>query len=252
MAYTAPSITASGTTFAQFQAGGPSGHLERLIAAQAATAAPTVAATTAAGGAGHTLPAASDYYVVVTETNGFGETTASPASAGTAITLGQQLTVTYQTLQTGNTARNLYISTVSTGPFFLCATGQAAATTVLAAPLPAGSYGIIQPPTVNTTGLTYADAAGNTLNMPLQLIRAAKDGNLEMTYQWLCQVIDNFNTGQPMALGAALTKLRHAHAAFAMLATLCSEMGTLIDANPGHFTSVATGIGGQQTVRQWP
>jgi hypothetical protein len=32
--YTPPSITASGTTFAQFQTGGISGHLERLIAAQ--------------------------------------------------------------------------------------------------------------------------------------------------------------------------------------------------------------------------
>ena len=37
-----------------------------------------------------------------------------------------------------------------------------------------------------------------------------------------------------------------------MLTQLCAEMGTLIDANPGHFTNVPTGIGGQKTVRQWP
>ena len=38
MAYTSPSITASGTTFAQLQAGGASGVLERLIAANSFTA----------------------------------------------------------------------------------------------------------------------------------------------------------------------------------------------------------------------
>ena len=34
MSYTAPTVVATGTTFAQFQAGGASGHLELLIAAQ--------------------------------------------------------------------------------------------------------------------------------------------------------------------------------------------------------------------------
>ena len=54
-------VVASGTTFAQFQAGGASGHLELLIAAQGATLAPTVAATLAETGSGGTLPAATYY-----------------------------------------------------------------------------------------------------------------------------------------------------------------------------------------------
>jgi hypothetical protein len=37
----------------------------------------------------------------------------------------------------------------------------------------------------------------------------------------------------------------------AMLTQLCSEMGGLIDANPGHFENVITGAGGKKTVRKW-
>ncbi len=55
MSYTAPTVVASGTTFAQFQSGGASGHLELLIAAQAATLAPTVAATLSQTGSGGSL-----------------------------------------------------------------------------------------------------------------------------------------------------------------------------------------------------
>ena len=49
-------------------------------------------------GSGGTLPAAT-YYCVVTESNGFGETTAGPASTGQAITLGQDLVVYFPVAQ---------------------------------------------------------------------------------------------------------------------------------------------------------
>jgi len=256
MSYTAPTPIASGTTFAQFQAGGASGHLELLIAAQAATTAPTAAPTLGAAGSGHTLPAAT-YYVVCTESNGFGETTASPASTGQAVTLGQQLTVTYPTLQTNNVSRNLYIGTSSTGPFALCATGVTSATTVLAAPVPVygtapnGSYAA-GPPSVNTTGMSYTDAAGNTLNWPLMLTRAAKDGNLEDVWRQYRAVIEEFNSGQSTTFAGKIQKLRHVHAAIKLLDTVMTEAGTLIDANAGTFTTAATGIGGIKTVRVWP
>ena len=72
MAYPAPNIIPSGTTWAQLQAAGASGHLERLIAANAlGSNAPTVAATAAAtGGAssGGSL-APGTYYFVFTETD---------------------------------------------------------------------------------------------------------------------------------------------------------------------------------------
>ncbi len=37
----------------------------------------------------------------------------------------------------------------------------------------------------------------------------------------------------------------------AMLIQLCSEIGNLIDANPGHLENVITGAGGKKTVRKW-
>jgi hypothetical protein len=204
----------------------------------------------AESGSGGTLPTAT-YYVVVTESNGFGETTASPVSAGQAITLGQDLVVTFPALKTGNTSRNTYVGTAVGGPWTLAATGTTAATVTISAPLPSNSSAV-KPPTVNTTGLTYVDGAGSALKKPLELLRGAKNNNLNQAYLYLRQVIEEFNAGHPVLGGGSIAKLRHAHAVFAMLATLCSEMGTLIDANPGTLGTVQTPIGARQTVRTWP
>jgi hypothetical protein len=108
------------------------------------------------------------------------------------------------------------------------------------------------PPTVNTTGFTYTEANGNTANKTLELLRGAKDGNLEIAYQFLRTVIADFNRGDPLPFGAVLTKLRHAHGVFAMLSTLCSEMGTLIDANAGTLTRTTNPIGNAKGKRTWP
>jgi hypothetical protein len=80
MAYANPNIIPSGTTFAQLQAGGASGHLERLIAANAASEPnPSTAATVSAtaGGTVGGLLAPGNYFINFTETNGYGETTLS-------------------------------------------------------------------------------------------------------------------------------------------------------------------------------
>ncbi len=112
MAWVAPNIQASGTTFAELQAAGATGHLERLISAQVSsypTTAPSSAATVTAGGSGHTLAAAT-YYVCVTETNGWGETTTNTPTSVT-VTAGESMAVTFNALQIGNTVRNLYLGT---------------------------------------------------------------------------------------------------------------------------------------------
>src|SRR5947208_14421712 len=108
MAYTSPNIIASTATFAQFQAMGASGQLELMITKQIATLAPTVAATATATGGGATggALAAGTYYFVVTETNGKGETTIGPESAQLTVSATNIPRVTFQTLKTGNTARN--------------------------------------------------------------------------------------------------------------------------------------------------
>jgi hypothetical protein len=251
MAYTNPNISTSSTTFAELQDGGLTSVLETLITVNGGgTAAPTVAATLSESGSGGTLPAAT-YFVVVTETNGIGETTAGPVSSGQAITLGQDLVVTFQALKSGNTARNTYVGTSNTGPFTLVATGTSAATLTISAPLPSNSYAV-NPPTVNSTAFTYSDANGNTLNQANSNIRAAETGNLQYVYNALGKSIDSFLRGDPMSFRGSIMKVREAHVAFSCLAQACADIGTLIDANPGHFAPTATGIGNSQNQRFWP
>jgi hypothetical protein len=252
MSYIAPSVTPSGTTFAQFQAGGVSGQLERLIAAQSATAAPTSAPALSASGSGNTI-ASGTYYVVFTETNGFGETTASPASSSQAVTSGQQLTVTFPPLQAGNTARNVYLGMTTAGPFLLYATGITASSFNCTVAAPANSYAV-QPPAANTTGLTHVDVNGYVHPEPLSFLRAVERDNESFgaLYRYLRTLVDDFNRGDPMTFSGVIEKLRNAHAVFAMFDRLCSEMGSLIDANAGTLGSIATGIGNRIGNRTWP
>jgi hypothetical protein len=252
MAYTSPTITPSGTTFAQFQAGGASGQLERLIAANhlgtAAPGAPTLSAT-GGGSSGGNLPAGT-YYVKVTETNGLGETTGSP-EASVAIASGNIPQVTFAALQPGNSARNVYVGTAG-GAEVLYATGITAGTFSLSAVIPTNSFAV-PVPTVNTTGLTSTNAATGVVgNQKLASLRACEKGSLQGVWDNLARLITQFNRGEPVSFSNVTSKLRDAHTVFATLTQLCAEMGTLIDANPGHFTNVTTGIGNQKTVRQWP
>ena len=181
----------------------------------------------------------------MTETNGFGETTAGPVSTQITVSAGNQPEITFQTLKSGNTARNVYLglpSGASTGPFYLYATGQTGSTYTLAVAAPANSYAI-KPPSVNTTGLTYTDSNGNVQFKALELLRSAKDGNFEDAYRFGAKVVAAFNEGDPDSFSSTIEKFRKAHVVFAMLSTLYSEMGTLIDANPGTLHFGTTGIG---------
>src|SRR5262249_896331 len=108
-------------------------------------------------------------------------------------------------------------------------------------------------PTVNTTGLTSTNpASGVVANQKLASLRACEKGRLQGVWDNLAGLISQFDRGEPVSYSSVMVKLRDAHTLFALLAQLCAETGTLIDANPGHFTNVTTGIGGQKTVRQWP
>ena len=225
-----------------------------MVARRAPGAAPTLSAS----GSGHTLPAAT-YYVVTTQTNGVGETTASAASTGQAVTLGEQMVVTPAALQTGNTAHNIYIGTASTGPFYLAATGVTTTTYTFAAPLPAfgtapgGTYAV-QPPTANSTAYEWVDAAGNTINFAVANIRAAKVGNLDRLYKKSAWIVDTLLRGDPMPYPAAIKKLQESQVAFATIAQALADIGTLFDANSGTFAQSTTGGVGTvaSKVRVWP
>lgn len=252
MAYTSPTIVPSGATFALFQAGGASGILERLIAANlSGTAGPNAPTLSATGGGttGGNL-AAGTYYVRVTESNGIGETTAS-VEVSVTISAGNIPQVTFAALQPGNTARNVYVGTAS-GAETLYASGVATSTYNLSAAQPTNSYAV-PVPTVNTTGLTDTNSTTGVVgNKRLSNLRAVEKGRLQNVWDNLVQVVGDFNRGEPVTFNNIVTKLRDAHTTFSALAELCGEIGTLVDANPGHFTAVTTGIGGQKTVRQWP
>jgi hypothetical protein len=254
-AYAAPRIVASGTTFAQLRAGGVSGHLERLIAAQAATADPTTAATVAATGGGSSGGSlgAGTYYLVFTETNGIGETKISPESSQLTLSSGNIPRVTFPAMKGGNTARQLYVGAVngsSGGPYTLYAVGITTATFDMAAAVPSNSFAV-NPPTVNSTGLTYT-ITGGTQNKTLELVRSAKNGRLDDVYRFLRQAIEEFISGKPVSFSGLQLKLRHAQTAVAMLNVLCTEMGTLISANAGTPGNSADAIGIQERKRTWP
>jgi len=247
MAYASPAVTPSGASLSAFQAWGASGQLNQLIALNSAgTSPPTAAATVAATGGGTTggLLAPGVYYLRFTETNGFGETTASPESASFTVTAGDIPQVTFPPLQTGNVARSVYLTPPGGAPGseLLYARDISAGTFNLTVAAPATNYAS-PPPTTNSTVWSARAVA---------YARAARANDLERVYEELRQLISDFNEGRPMIHAHAIAKLREIHGVFALLDHLCAEVGTLIDANPGHLASLPTGIGGVTPRRVWP
>lgn len=130
----------------------------------------------------------------------------------------------------------------ASGSELLYADGITAGTYALSAVAPSNSFAIA-PPTTNTTGLTSAK---------LQLLRYAKTGQFQKVWGFLHELFTVFNEGDPASYQNVMLKLHDAHTVFAMMSQLCTEGGALIDANPGHFVNVSTGIGGTKTKRTWP
>lgn len=254
MSYPTPVATTSGLTFSQLS--GLSATLEALITANsAATAVPTAAPTATPTGGGSTggLLAAGTYLLKFTETNGIGETTASPESTTLTVAAGNIPQVTFPSLKTGNLARNLYATPVNgtTGQEILYATGITTTTFSMSVLSPANSFAV-KPPTANTTGFVYTDSNGNVESFVLQNIRAAKVGNLQVVYNNAADLIDTWLHGDPISSSGAIAKLRHAHTAFVIIAKAFSDIGTLMDANPGSLKPTVNGVGNSSLTRTWP
>ena len=176
-------------------------------------------------------------------------TTAPPTSAtlppasNTTTTNIPKITA-FPPLQPGNSARNIYVTPAGggSGSEVLYYREVTASTFTLNVVPPASNYAGA-PPTTNTTGYTALD---------YQLVRAAKEGNLEDVYRRLRQIVYDFNHGAPVGHANCLFNLKRVHNALVVLTQLCSEMGTLIEANPGHISFKATGIGDSSYRRTWP
>lgn len=98
-------------------------------------------------------------------------------------------------------------------------------------------------PTVNTTGYQTVD---------YQMLRSLRTGNLKEVYRRARELVDNFNRGTPSVHAQTLFDLKRVHLVFATIAQLFSEIGTLVDANPGHVGTVRTGIGNASQKHTWP
>jgi hypothetical protein len=165
--------------------------------------------------------------------------------------------VTFQALQAGNLARNVYLTSQVAGAAttlaeVLYATGVTAGSYNLSIAAPTNSYAVSPPFSMNSTGLAYLDPSGNVQDKAVQLVRAGKRGNLEDAYRFVTSELSNWNHGDPQTFPAIIQKLRHAHAVFNVLAQCCADIGTLIDANAGTLGSTQTGIGNRQGKRTWP
>ena len=248
-AYVGPSISASGISFAEYLTGAEA-HLEAFITAlSAGTAAPTTAFTwsaTGGGSSGGSL-AAGTYYGVACQTNGIGSTTPGPVSSQITVAAGDQPEISaFPALQTGNNARDIYLTApggASTGPFFLYQMGVTASTLVLTAAAPTDSSGAVQPPATNTT-VWGSDK--------LQLIRYCKTGQFQKVWSWYRQQQSTYASGEPKSFSDCITKLRDAGLVFAILNAMANEAGALMVANPGHIVNAGTGIGGETVRRTFP
>ena len=114
--------------------------------------------------------------------------TVSPPSTNTTTTNIPKITA-FPALQTGNLARNIYLTPPNgaSGSEVLYYRESTASTFLFRARPPGSNYAIA-PPSANTTGYATLD---------FQLIRAAKDGNLEDVYRRLRQLIYDWNHGRP-------------------------------------------------------
>ena len=54
-----------------------------------------------------------------------------------------------------------------------------------------------------------------------------------------------------MPYETVVEKVRDAHVPIAALAELVTELGTLLDANPGHYTLSQNAITNMKTIRAW-
>ena len=258
MSYTAPTVVASGRRSRSSRPAAPRGHLEKLITAQGAMLAPTVKPRWTDERRRHFRRSAGGRHVlrrrhrVERLRRNDGRPGTGPDHRRRHPHSADHVPVAQER---EHVSRNVYIGAVNGstgGPYILYARGITTSTYDLATAAPTNDYASTHPPTVNTTGFTYTDSNKIVHNKRLELLRACKDGNLEDVFRYLRQVIADFNRGNPMSYTSTISRLRDAHAVFAMLDTLCSEMGTLIDANPGTTGRTTNGIGNAITKRTWP
>jgi hypothetical protein len=239
--YVAPSIQPSGTTFAQFQAGGFSLLIDNLIAANGPIADPTTAATVSVGGTGGQLSAGT-YQVAYTFRDSFGETDPGGQSGAFTVAAGQVATVTLPALPPNADEIWLYVSPVNTptGPLSLYATGITATTYAMTTAV--GSDPLASPPSANTTG------AGTVAYK----IRGYRSNSYDRIFEGYSDFVSGWLSGQPLARRDARILAQQWAAVFAVWDQAGREAAALMLLNPGTLGYQYPAVGTAAPIRTWP
>jgi hypothetical protein len=181
-------LTPSGTTWAQYKAGGLKSVLDNLVAANPPIANPSTAATVAQTAAASALPVTNGYTVSYSWVDTLGETLAG----GTSATFNQPdashlNTVSIPSLPSGVQCANLYLFNPATGNTSIYATGITTTSFPLSYPLVPDVPGPILPP-ANTTGAT----GDSNLEMLYAVIRSQKTG---LAIEQLSENLSNYLSG---------------------------------------------------------
>lgn len=218
--------------------------IENMITVNAAaTAAPTAAPTATATGGGATggLLAAGNYLITFTEVNGVGETTVSPESTSLTVGATNIPRVTFPTLKTGNSGRNLYLTAAGggTGTEVLYASNITTTTYDCSVAAPASTT---VPPTASTTGITDTHT---------WRVRHLITGSVREFHRMI-QDIDNWVSGYPMTDANNAANILNSAVPFTMITTAISEAAVLALANLGTLSSSNNAMGVASTKRTWP
>jgi hypothetical protein len=242
--YIAPSVPASGSTFAALQSGGLNGILEKLIAnLSTALAAPAgaPAVNPTGGGATGGLLAPGQYYLKITVTNGFGETAASPEAGPFTVAAANIPQVTLPSLPAGASGFNVYLTAPggASGTETLYAANVTGASTNLAIAAPVYTQA---PPPTNTTALSAK---------MVSRIRSGQPRMIQNTYDEASMIVSNYLRGLPVDATDFLSRITAISTTFHAVAQALDECGALAAANPGHLTTIGGNVHAM-TTRVWP
>ncbi len=218
----------------------PTGIVSRNLYLTAAGGAHTTVALYATGCTASTKVCTSASWTDGTTTKA---AAAAPPTANTTTT--NLPVVTFPTIKSGNTARNLYLTAPDglTGTEVLYTPGITTSTYTMSK-LP----NIPNPPALPTVAHTALSTNGKML----EFARTEEKRLTTRIFNHVRAVVYDYCRGNPVNQTEALQRFREAHAAIALYNTAMTEIGVLINDNPGHIANVATGIGGLAPKRVWP
>jgi hypothetical protein len=228
----------SGTTWAQYKAGGLKTVLDNLVADNPPIANPSTAATVTSSSAASSLPIANGYTVSYSWVETLGETLAGGTSAPfNQVDSAHLNTATIPALPASAQCVNLYLYNPATGLTSIYATGLTTTTFALSYPLTPDMPSMQAPP-ANTTGAT----GDSNLEVLYSIILSQKT---ELTFEQLSENLSNWLSRYPIEWREAARRHNRWTGVFAYWYQCLSEIETLFFANvptSAGYTTSAIGM----------